>query len=58
MHGAADRLTYPSGTQEFAGRVQCECTVRLWEGCYHELHNEPERDAVLAALVEWLDRRT
>lgn len=58
MHGAADRLTYPSGTQEFAGRVQSECTVRLWEGCYHELHNEPERAAILAAVVEWLDRRT
>jgi alpha-beta hydrolase superfamily lysophospholipase len=57
MHGAADRLTYPSGIQEFAGRVQCECTVRLWEGCYHELHNEPEQEAVLAALVEWLDRK-
>ncbi len=31
--------------------------VRLYDGLYHELFNEPERDRVLADLVDWLDAR-
>lgn len=58
MHGTGDRLTYPHGTQEFAGRVGGECSVRLWDGLAHELHNEPQKDQVLAYLVAWLRSKT
>lgn len=55
IHGLADQLTYPSGSQEFATRASSNCTLRLWGGLYHETHNEPEKDQVLAEIIQWLD---
>ncbi len=55
MHGTADQLTYPSGSQEFTARVPADCTLRLWEGLYHEIHNEPEKDQVIAEIIQWLE---
>ena len=55
MHGAADQLTYPSGSQEFARRVPGSCTLRLWDGLYHEIHNEPEKEQVIAEMIRWMD---
>ncbi len=58
LHGTADTLTYPQGTEDFAARATGDCTLRLYEGLWHELHNEPERGEVLADVVAWLDART
>ncbi len=33
-------------------------TLKLYEGLYHEILNEPERLQVLADVVEWLDARS
>ncbi len=54
MHGTADRITYPSGSKKITARVSGECTLKLWEGVYHELHNEKEKDKVFAYLDKWL----
>jgi alpha-beta hydrolase superfamily lysophospholipase len=54
MHGTADRITFCSGSQDFAAQAK-DCTLKLWEGMYHELHNEPEKEQVLAYLLGWLD---
>lgn len=58
MHGTEDNIAYARGSQEFAARVQGDCTLRLWEGMAHELHNEPEKEEVFAFLLDWLARRT
>ncbi|MEW5870223.1 MAG: lysophospholipase [Chloroflexota bacterium] len=55
VHGTADKLTYSSGSQEFAKLVPAHCTLKLWEGLAHETHNEPEKEAVLGYLLGWLD---
>jgi len=57
MHGADDRLTSPTASARFASLAGERCTFKLWEGCYHEIHNEAIRDEVFAAIVEWLDER-
>jgi alpha-beta hydrolase superfamily lysophospholipase len=54
MHGTQDELAYARGSQEFAERVGDDCTLKLWEGFYHELHNEPEQQEVFTYLLEWL----
>lgn len=59
MHGTADRITYPEGSREFAklaGETSKDVTLRLWDGLYHELHNEPEQGEVFDVMKEWLDR--
>lgn len=55
MHGTGDKLGYPRGSEEFASYVKQDCTLKLWNGMYHELHNEPEQDDVFALTIEWMD---
>ena len=57
MHGASDRLAFPEGSEEFSRQVQCECTLKIWEGLYHEIHNEPAQGEVFAFLLNWLNAR-
>lgn len=57
MHGAADRVTYPRGSQEFADLVPGKCTLKLWDGLYHEIHNEPEQGAVFVFMLDWMNRQ-
>jgi alpha-beta hydrolase superfamily lysophospholipase len=37
-----------------AGEV---CALREWPGLFHELHNEAEQAAVIAALLDWIEAR-
>lgn len=58
MHGTADKLTSPGGTKEFAANAPKNLvTLKLWEGFYHELHNEPEPDRTeaIAYIINWLN---
>lgn len=55
MHGTADWVAYYQGSQEFANLVQGDVTLKLWEGLYHEVHNEPEKEEVLNYLLGWLE---
>jgi len=59
MHGTGDKLTYPSGSEDFARLVSeagNDVTLKLWDGLYHELHNEPEKTEVFIFMTEWLDK--
>lgn len=56
MHGTADRLTSHEASQQFASQAS-NCTLKLWEGLYHETHNEPEKGEVLGFVVDWLQAR-
>ena len=56
MHGTGDLLTSFSASQEFSGSVTSKHIFKAWEGLFHELHNESEKEAVLAFIREWLDK--
>jgi len=30
---------------------------KIWDGLYHEIHNEPEKQEVLAFLINWLNEK-
>ncbi|HSN75087.1 MAG TPA: lysophospholipase [Anaerolineae bacterium] len=53
MHGTADRLTSYQASQEFASQAP-NCTLKLWDGLYHETHNEPEKEEVIGFVTDWL----
>ncbi len=57
FHGTEDKLTSAEGSKEFAEKVKTDCTFRLWDGLYHETHNEPEKEEVLKYIVTWLDHK-
>lgn len=60
MHGSADKLTSPKGSEEFAQKAPADLlTYKSWGGFYHEMHNEPEpdRSTVLNAITDWLNSK-
>ena len=57
MHGTHDRLASPDASRIFAAAAGDHCTLRLFEGLYHELHNEPEQADVFRCVFDWIDAR-
>ena len=57
MHGKADMIAFPSSSTEFAAPLKEKCTLVLWDGVYHELHNEPEKNEVFTTMTLWMDAR-
>ncbi|MCX5042628.1 lysophospholipase [Aldersonia sp. NBC_00410] len=56
MHGTADALVSPDATKLVADAVgTSDLTVKYYDGLYHELLNEPEREQVLDEVLTWLD---
>lgn len=58
MHGSADTLVRAVDAQPvFDAIASPDKTVRIFDGLYHEIFNEPERLEVLALVRDWLDAR-
>jgi alpha-beta hydrolase superfamily lysophospholipase len=58
MHGTGDRITYSHGSADFArlaAKNNQDVTLKLWDGLYHELHNEPEQEQVIQLMIDWLN---
>jgi alpha-beta hydrolase superfamily lysophospholipase len=56
MHGSADRITSIKASKEFGGKAPADkVALKIWDGFYHELHNEPEKDDVFKAMTDWMD---
>jgi alpha-beta hydrolase superfamily lysophospholipase len=55
LHGSDDLLTSPQGSREFAGRSDM-VDLKIWEGGYHELHNEPFKDEVFKYIMDWIKK--
>ncbi len=58
MHGEKDKLGYVEGSREFASKIKGDCTLKIWPGLFHEVHNEPEKEQVFDYLREWLDKHS
>jgi len=56
MQGGADQIVSADACREFASKVVAPCVFKQWDGCYHEIHNEPEKEAVFSFVLEWLTR--
>ena len=56
MHGAADRLSNPRGSEIlYREASSADKTLKLYPGYYHEILNEPGRQQVLADIEAWLN---
>lgn len=56
MHGLMDRITSYKGTAAFARNNPELVELKLWEGLYHEIHNEKEKQQVYDHIAGWLAR--
>jgi alpha-beta hydrolase superfamily lysophospholipase len=58
MHGGDDQIAPPSGSElVHATATSADKTLRIYDGLYHEIFNEPERARVIDDLQEWLAAR-
>ncbi|NML29474.1 alpha/beta hydrolase [Paraburkholderia antibiotica] len=58
FHGTEDKLTEPDGSRAFGQHAGSpDKTLTLHEGSYHETMNDLDRDRVIDALVDWIDKR-
>lgn len=55
MHGSDDKLTSPDASREFAGKSRM-VELKIWDGGYHELHNEPFKDEVFKYIMDWINK--
>ncbi len=57
MHGDTDQITSAEASRKFSGLAGDLCTLKIWPGLYHELHNEVEKKYVLEYVTEWLNSK-
>lgn len=56
MHGSEDMICSPDGSRQFASASDL-VELKIWEGGYHELHNEFFKKDVFDTVIEWINRR-
>ena len=55
MHGAEDKLADPAGSKAlFAGAGTEDKQIKIFDGMYHELVNEPEQEDIMNEMLKWM----
>lgn len=58
LQGTGDRVVDVKGAEQLHERAaSSDKTLRLYEGLYHDLLHEPEKEQITAEVVEWLKGR-
>ncbi|MBN2218098.1 MAG: lysophospholipase [Pirellulales bacterium] len=58
LHGTGDRVADPEGSRRLYDQAaSTDKTLKLYDGLYHDLFGEPEKDQVIGDLVEWVVER-
>ena len=58
LHGTEDKATNPSGSQFFYDNAgSTDKTLKLYEGHYHDLLNDLDKEVVMANINDWIDAR-
>ena len=59
LHGGADRLADPAGSQElYDAATSSSRELYILPECYHEVYNEFCRDEVLDVVIRWMETKT
>ena len=57
LHGTADQATKPSGSKRFYETVGSQDkTLKLYDGHYHDLLNDLDKEIVMADITNWIVR--
>jgi alpha-beta hydrolase superfamily lysophospholipase len=60
QHGNDDNVTSYKASKEFADaakKLNKEITYKEWDGLYHELHNELEKDKIFEFVHSWIEEK-
>lgn len=56
IHGTADQITDYKASEKFVKNNHQKAEIVLFENGYHELHNDLEKEALIATLIEWIQK--
>ena len=56
LHGDADSLTHHDTTKAFAQKID-RSTFVSFQGAYHELHNDFDKEKVFERIADWLEKQ-
>lgn len=56
LHGTADPIIDPAGTKEFHQNSN-KTTLELFEGGYHELHNDLCKEELFSTIQDWIKQQ-
>ena len=55
MHGGKDKLTNPEGSKDlYLLSKSTDKELKIYDEMYHEILNEPERQAVITHIKDWI----
>jgi alpha-beta hydrolase superfamily lysophospholipase len=58
VQGSKDQLVDPGGAKMlYDGAGSKDKTIKVYDGLYHEVHNEPERETMFKDVETWLAAR-
>jgi len=58
LHGTLDKATKPAGSQYFYDHASsADKTLKLYEGHYHDLLNDVDKEIVMNDILDWLNAR-
>jgi len=55
MHGTGDKLTSYKASQEFSKNAGDLVKLELYEGAYHELHNDLIKEDAVGKVINWIN---
>jgi alpha-beta hydrolase superfamily lysophospholipase len=55
IHGSDDLICSPDGSREFVSK-NSKTELKIWDGGYHELQNEPFKDEVFKYIINWMKK--
>lgn len=58
MHAGDDKICCPEGTRDFFGKIPIrDKKLIIYDGFYHELFNERERERVFKDMEAWIEKK-
>ena len=59
LHGTADKAAKPSGSQFFFDNAgSTDKTIKFYEGHYHDLLNDLDREIVMTDIMDWVKKHS
>lgn len=58
LHGGGDQIVTPDSSKYFFEHISStDKQLKIYEGLYHEILNEPEKDTVIEDINFWIKAR-
>lgn len=58
LHGGGDQIVTPDASKTFYEHIGSkDKELKIYDGLYHEILNEPEKDTVLEDIHQWIEKR-